>query len=240
MTDLGVAPERVRVIRNWTHLQPVQQEPAASTRARFGWRDTETVVLHSGNMGAKQGLENVIDAARIADRENLPVRFVLMGDGNQRVQLEEAAQGVQRLQFMRGLPDLEFRSALAAADVLLVNEKPGVNEMAVPSKLTSYFSSGNPVLAATDSTSTTAQEIRASGGGVITESGDPHALLQAALALAADDVSSRRFGEAGRRYCTELLSEEYALDQYEMWVRRLASTKKSAPVRPMSSEGVLV
>ncbi|MBY6709490.1 glycosyltransferase [Rhodococcus sp. BP-241] len=234
-SNLQVDPAKVEVIRNWTHIQPMGTIDKEAVRRSFGWAEDETIVLHSGNMGAKQGLENVVEAARLADAESRRVRFVLMGDGNQRPQLEAAAVGVSRLQFVRPLPDLEFRSALAAADVLLVNEKPGVAEMAVPSKLTSYFTSGNPVLAATDPTSTTAHEIRASGAGVHIGSGDPRELLDTALAIGSDDVSSRRFGDAGRRYCTRVLSEDYAIDRYEGWLRRLAAARRS----PARTESVI-
>ncbi|MGB7361810.1 MAG: glycosyltransferase [Rhodococcus sp. (in: high G+C Gram-positive bacteria)] len=229
--NLQVDPAKVEVIRNWTHIEPVGSIDKEAVRRSFGWAEDETIVLHSGNMGAKQGLENVVEAARLAEAEGRRVRFVLMGDGNQRPQLEAAAAGLSHVQFVRPLPSLEFRGALAAADVLLVNEKPGVAEMAVPSKLTSYFTSGNPILAATDPSSTTAYEIRASGAGISIGSGDPRALLDSALAIGSDDVSSRRFGDAGRRYCARVLSEDYAIDRYEEWLRRLSATRRS-PARP--------
>ena len=37
------------------------------------------IALHAGNMGVKQGLENVVEAARQADATRSPVRFVLLG-----------------------------------------------------------------------------------------------------------------------------------------------------------------
>ena len=150
----------------------------ADVRTRLGWASNDVVVLHAGNMGKKQGLENVIAAARLADKSNSRVRFVLMGDGNQRRALEELAIGIKALQFVSPLPGDEFMEALASADFLLVNELPGVKDMAVPSKLTSYFNAGVPVIAATDSGSVTAAEIAASCGGVRVDAADPLALLE--------------------------------------------------------------
>ena len=105
------------------------------------------------------------------------IRFVLMGDGNQRRLLQQSAKGVQRIEFKEPLDAEDYRQVLACADVLLVNERPGVGEMAVPSKLTSYFSAGRPVLAATDADGVTAGEIRDAGAGVVVPAGDPAALL---------------------------------------------------------------
>jgi colanic acid biosynthesis glycosyl transferase WcaI len=131
-------------------------------------------------MGAKQGLENVVEAARLAERQELPIRFVLAGDGNQREHLERLADGCATLEFMGPLPEPEYLRALQAADVLLLNELPGLTETAVPSKLTSYFASGRPVLAATEPGSVSADEVRASGAGVVINPGEPATGLGAA------------------------------------------------------------
>ena len=62
--ELGVDPERVDVVRNWSHVNPAENVDRDAVRARLGWSPDDIVVLHAGNMGAKQGLENVVKAAR--------------------------------------------------------------------------------------------------------------------------------------------------------------------------------
>lgn len=221
--------ERVTAVRNWTHVAPIDVADRSATRAQFGWSDDEVVVLHTGNMGVKQGLENVVDAARIADKQDLPIRFVLVGDGNQRPALESAAKGLQRIEFVRPLDDQAFRTAMAVADVLLVNEAPGIVGMAVPSKLTSYFSSGTPILAATDSGSTTADEVRASAAGVVTPGGDPIGLIAAALQLAGDPEKSLRLGAAGIEYSAATVGKDASIDGFEQWIRKLAAGRTTSP-----------
>lgn len=219
VNELGVPEASVTVIRNWTHLAEAPPVDRAATRAKFGWRDDEIIVLHAGNQGVKQGLENVIDAARLADERGAKIRFVLLGDGNQRSMLGERAAGIERLQFIPPLPDLEYQHAMTASDILLVNEKPGIAEMAVPSKLTSYFSTGLPVLAATDEGSVTAGEIAASGGGVRVDAGVPDALVEAVLALAADPEHARQLGANGLSYRRNVLSREAAIAAYDKVIR---------------------
>ncbi|WP_290438798.1 glycosyltransferase [Cellulosimicrobium cellulans] len=215
---LGVPAEAVRVVRNWTHLPPAEVVDRAAVRRELGWDDDETVVLHAGNQGAKQGLENVVDAARLADHRGSRVRFVLLGDGSRRRALEAAAAGTRAIQFLDPLPGDRFSGALGAADVLLVNELAGLAEMSVPSKLTSYFDAGRPVLAATSAGSTTAHEIQVSGGGIRVDAEEPGALLDAVLRLAADPSRRRALGEAGRRYRHAVLSEGAAVDAFEEWL----------------------
>jgi glycosyltransferase involved in cell wall biosynthesis len=211
--DFAVNPDRVTVIRNWTHLPSAPETDRAATRRALGWGD-ETIVLHAGNMGVKQGLDNVLDAAQLAADRHERVRFVLLGNGSERSRLEHDGAGISALQFIDPLPDAEFAPALAAADVLLVNEKQGVSEMAVPSKLTSYFSTGRPVLAATDVRGITADEVRAAGAGVVVPAGDPGELLNAAVALGNDPARSGELGANGRRYRHTVLDETYAIDQF--------------------------
>jgi len=222
-TKLGVEADRVKVIRNWTHLKPFVLEDRAAARASFGWEPEDVVVLHAGNMGAKQGLDNVVEAARLADRQASAVRFVLVGDGNQRARLQELAKGIERIEFVDSLPGIRFQEALAAADVLLVNELPGVKEMSVPSKLTSYFSSGVPVLAATDEGSVTAEEIATTEAGLRVDAGKPEALVRGAELLAADTERGRCFAENGRRFMETTLSEEHAVAAYDRYLTHLAA-----------------
>lgn len=206
---LDVKQEKVRVIRNWTHLNSQPSIPKSEARTMLGWDPTKHIVLHAGNMGAKQGLENVVGAARLADSRNANIDFVLLGDGGERARLERLAEGIQRISFINPMDDERFRLALAAADILLVNERVGVSEMAVPSKLTSYFDAARPVVAATDPEGITASEIALSGGGTVVAAGDPGALLDEVCDLIADETRLRELGEKGRQF------RERALDRCE-------------------------
>jgi colanic acid biosynthesis glycosyl transferase WcaI len=221
LAGLGVDPDAVTVIRNWSHVTRSTADPAA-TRARLGWKPGQTVALHAGNMGMKQGLENVVDAARLAAAAGSDVRFVIMGDGGQRRHLEQVAAGIPTVEFMDPLPDGEFEDALAAADVLVLNEATTVAEMSVPSKLTSYFAAARPVVAATARRSAASAEIERSGGGVRLDTGDPAALLAAVERFGADPARAALIGARGRAYAEEHLTADAAARAYCAWVEKLA------------------
>ncbi|GER21695.1 glycosyltransferase WbuB [Zafaria cholistanensis] len=224
VNELGVPGDRVRVIRNWTHISVPDNVDRAAARSQFGWALQDTIALHAGNMGVKQNLENVIDAARLAELQGSSVRFVLLGHGNQRPALEKYAAGVKNITFMDPLPDELFTQALQAADVLIVNEMPGVKEMSVPSKLTSYFATGRPVVAATEPDSATADEIRASGAGIQVNSGRPQSLLNAVEELVANPELAASCGAAGVPYVRSVLDEGRAVDAYQAWLSNLITS----------------
>lgn len=231
VAEMGVDPESVTVVRNWSHLEESEPVDRSAARAAFGWTRSDFVVLHAGNMGVKQGLENVVEAGRLAASRHSNVRFVLVGDGNQRQRLEGLVSAVPTVSMLGSMPDAEFRKVLASADALLVNERQGVAGMAVPSKLTSYFSTGLPVIAATDPGSVTESEVILAGAGPIVPAGDPESLLDAAEALAADPQSAASFGENGRRFRSERLTPRASFDTFTQLLRDLSAGRGASATR---------
>jgi len=238
VNDLGIDGSRVSVIRNWNHVTPEFECDIAAVRESLGWGD-ETVVLHTGAMGVKQGLENVVEAARLAEHLDAPIRFVLLGDGSQRPRLAAAAQGLSKIDFLDQVGSKAFGQTLVAADVLLVNECPGLKAMALPSKLTTYFRAGKPVVAATDARSTTAQELAAAQAGVQVAPNDPAELVKAVLDLSKNPATSLAMGVRGQAYCREHLGQDVALTRYRDWVSSLgASQVRRPPVRRLPDRWV--
>ncbi|MFE1750719.1 glycosyltransferase [Streptomyces anandii] len=207
---MGVDPGRVRLVPNWSHVaRPTR--PRAETRARLGWAEDRQVILHSGNMGLKQGLEVLVETARLDPHLDV----VLMGDGNQRAALEELARDVPNLRFLPPADEADFPDVLAAADVLAVTQRASVLDMSVPSKLTSYFAAGRPVVASVAAEGGTADEVRRSGAGVLVEPEDAAALVKAVRDLAGDPAAAGRLGARGPAYVDERLSRAAGLGRLD-------------------------
>lgn len=222
--SLNVPAQDVTVIRNWSHLDVPQPVDRESVRAQRRWGADEVIVLHCGNQGAKQGLDQLRPVAERIDRDELPIRLVLMGDGNQRQSLESLLSEFACVDFVPPLPVQEFQAAMGAADLLLVCEREDLSEMSVPSKLTSYFSTGRPVIAMTDLHGVTAEEITRSGGGVCVQASDVDGFLTTVMKVASDERRSDELGAAGLRYRAEVLSEDAAVTSFERWLHDLAGS----------------
>ncbi|MFD3456508.1 glycosyltransferase family 4 protein [Streptomyces sp. NPDC058691] len=203
---MGVDRGRIRLVPNWSHVAR-PSAPREETRARLGWARGQIVVLHSGNMGLKQGLDVLVEAAR----RDPSVRIVLMGDGNQRERLRQLAADVPNLEFAPPAGDAEFPDVLAAADVLAVTQRASVLDMSIPSKLTSYFAAGRPVVASVAAEGGTAQEVLRSEAGLLVAPEDPEAFLKAVRALAQDPQAADELGARGPAYVAAHLSREAGL-----------------------------
>ena len=226
----GVAASKIANVANFTHIQPatVARDEA---RLALGWPLDRFLVVHTGNMGMKQGLEVVVEAARQADRQNSDVQFVLVGDGNQREQLVAGAQDVKSISFVAPLPEETYPLALAAADVLLVNERLGVFEMSLPSKLTSYAAADRPILAAVQSGGITHEFIARTGIAMTIAPGDAEALLDGLQTMRARTVDENQPALEASRTLRHELSPEAASERYQKFVAVLG---RSEPRRVIS------
>lgn len=228
IASLEVPAERIYHVPNWARLARPSLA-RAETRRRFGWSDDRQVVLHAGNMGLKQGLEQVVEAARLAAERDEPVRFVLAGGGSQAESLRAMGAGLPTLDFLPVQRDGVHASLLAAADVLLLSERATQLDMALPSKLTSYFAAGRPIVAAVPPGGPSAREVERAGAGVTVPAGDPGAILDALTRLRADARTAARLAAAGPPYAEAHLGAAACLARAAALVDAIAGAGAAAP-----------
>ena len=150
--EKGVPAERVIFFPNWSEVarfRDVTDADALQLRQQLGLPADKKIILYSGNIGEKQGLESVIDAAdRLRDQ---PWLFVIVGQGGGKARLEKMARErglsyviFHPLQSYDALPAL-----LKLADCHLVIQKRGAADAVLPSKLTNILAvGGNAVITA--------------------------------------------------------------------------------------------
>ncbi len=220
----GVPADRIQRVRNWTRFDAPAETPD-QMRARLGWAPSDFVCLHAGNMGQKQGLDNLLEAAQLL--RDPAIKIVLSGDGNDRNRLIERAKALNlgNLSFIGLQSPGQFEAMLQAADVLLLQQRSSVSDMALPSKLTAYFASGRPVVAAVAPTSGAAKEIQAAGAGVVINPEDPAALARALSDVKGSPETARRLGLAGEEHARRLLSREQALSGYDRLLENLLAAR---------------
>ncbi|WP_328478621.1 glycosyltransferase family 4 protein [Actinoplanes sp. NBC_00393] len=219
-----LAPDTpVTVVPNWSRIADTVPEDAGpegdaprrvareALRQRLGWQG-RLVIAHTGNMGLKQGLEDLAPALRHLARATPEALVSFVGEGSRRFALEAATAGLGNVEIRDPVPAEEYPLLLNAADALLVHERSTVRDMSLPSKLTSYFTAGRPVLAVVRDDSATAAELARSGAGLLVEPLDPAAFTDRVAALRGDPDLCARLGAAGTAYARRHLHPTAALD----------------------------
>jgi glycosyltransferase involved in cell wall biosynthesis len=218
---LGVESRRIHQILNYS-ARTIASEDKTSARLKFGWATEDFVVIHTGNMGAKQDLENVVKSAE-ALGQNSVIKIYLIGHGNQENNLKALCSGKSNIAVMPAVSDEDYSALLAAADLLLVNERSTQMEMSLPSKLTSYLYSERPVLAAVPRGGATWKFL--DGVAELVEAADPKALAKKIEELSHNQIRLDELAKLGSEFAKKHLDPEVGRTKYRQWVEDLIQNK---------------
>jgi colanic acid biosynthesis glycosyl transferase WcaI len=209
----GVPAARVRVVQNWVNLDTVapMKEPSALRRT-LGIGAETCVALYSGNMAEKQGLEIVVEAARLLD-ERRQITFILCGDGTARVRLAELAAGLPNVRFLALQPAEDLNALLNLADIHLLPQRAEVADLVMPSKLTNMLASGRPVIATAAPGTQVDEAVRRCG--IVVPPGDADALAREIELLAENPSLRSELGRRGREYAESHWAMEEILSRFE-------------------------
>lgn len=192
---------RVRLFPNWVDPQAVAVR-GAGVDFREQWAAGERmVVMYSGSLGRKQGLEVLIEAMALVGRD-CPLRLIIAGDGPERTGLEELvrAQGLTNVHFCDLVAADRLGDFLSAADIHVIPQRRAAAGSVMPSKLLNIMAVGRPVVVTADPGTDLAQAVRAAGGGLVVEPESPQALARALERLAYNRSEREDCGAAARRY----------------------------------------
>ncbi|NJC26641.1 WcaI family glycosyltransferase [Neolewinella antarctica] len=141
---------------NWVDskmIYPVSKED--SMREEWGILPADKLVLYSGNLGKKQGLEVVLHIANnLRDRKGL--HFIIVGEGVSKETLMELKESLDltNVRFLPLQPLDRLSEMLASADVHLVLQKKAAADLVMPSKLTNILAVGGHALVTADAGTT--------------------------------------------------------------------------------------
>jgi colanic acid biosynthesis glycosyl transferase WcaI len=209
--EKGVPEEKTALFepRSDASLATIASSEGAAFRTRLAL-DNKFIVSHSGNMGVKQGLGVILDAAALNRGDHSTV-FLIVGDGAVRNKIQQRAREMElaNVVFLPLLDANEFRGFLKASDICLVTQQKTVSDMVFPSKTVTYLAAGCPVIASVNRNSEVARTIEESQAGLVVEPENPHALLSAIQELRWGDLN--RYEANAQQYASRRWSSERVL-----------------------------
>ncbi len=178
-------------------------------------------IVFAGNIGDAQDFPTIIDAVEIIASE-LPVRWVIVGDGRASAWLHEQVKvrGLANKVLLLGRHPLEKMPALFdLADALFVSLKTNeVFEKTIPGKVQAYLASGKPIIAMIDGEA--ARVIKESGAGLVCKSGDARALAAIVRSMASLKPQEKmNMGSSAKRYYLNNFSKDNLFNRLEVLFR---------------------
>jgi colanic acid biosynthesis glycosyl transferase WcaI len=227
----GVAPENVIYFPNGTTLPSPKEIPEhGKFRASHQISSQTFLVVYSGNLGMKQGLDIILQAAlRLSSSD---IKLIICGDGAYKEKLADHISK-QRLQNVRLIPLLateEYRQMLVDADVCLITQQAKSGAAFFPSKLLSTLAFGKPVLSVADRESELAKVVMEFRFGLNVLPGQPKELAETILMMSLPNFPLKQFAENGKQFVKQFESN-HVLSAFEQNLHKI-STRPLLAAKP--------
>jgi glycosyltransferase involved in cell wall biosynthesis len=194
--------QQVGVIPNGVDLTMFDRKVKDQTLRRELGLPGGFLVIYAGAHGMSNDLETALKAAELLQNEE-DIQFVFLGDGKEKANLMSLAESMKlgNLHFLPSIPKDQIAAMLVQADAgLAILLAVDAYKTTYPNKVFDYMAAGLPVVLAIDGV--IRQVVEDAEAGLFAQPGDPEAIAEAVMRLAADPVFADKLGQAGRR-CVE-------------------------------------
>lgn len=213
LTTRGINPKRILFIPNGVHLGHFKPK-LDRAEARRLYEFERFTIVYAGAHGPANSLETILRAGKLV--EDLPVEFVLVGDGPSKSALTALAQELQvtNVRLLAPIPKGEIADLLNAADtgVITLKNAKAFEYGISPNKLFDYMAAAKPILCSVPGDM--AAMVREAGAGLTVPPEDPAALAAAVRESLGMSESTRvEFGLNGRNFLAKYFRREVLADR---------------------------
>lgn len=175
-------------------------------------------IMFAGNIGESQSFDTLITAGKILQSKNIPVRWIILGDGRIRKEVEAKVQALKLdsvFYFLGAHPATEMPKYFSCADALVVSlKKHDIFALTIPSKVQSYLAVGKPIIGSLDGEG--ARIIQVAKAGYTAPAEDADELANSIAAFYELSVQERlQMGSNARHYFEQEFEREKLLDKLE-------------------------
>jgi colanic acid biosynthesis glycosyl transferase WcaI len=217
LMKLGVRPDQIRVIHNWTDdadIAPISRE---QNRLRMQWGlEDKFVVGYSGNLGRAHEFDTILAASELL-RHDPRIVFLFIGSGHLHDQLAKLVQSRGLASQFRFLPYQEraqLKYSLAVPDLHWLSLKPALEGLIVPSKFYGIAAAGRPTIAITAADGEIANLVRINDCGRVIEPGESERLAATILELSRSPEQLATMGRNARAMLDAQFTRRAALRRW--------------------------
>jgi colanic acid biosynthesis glycosyl transferase WcaI len=202
------------LLPNWVDTRlffPLNEK--SKLKEEFNFSITDKIIMYSGAIGEKQGLEAILYAAE--SLQNIPdLKFVISGSGPYKVKLITLKDRLKlnNVFFMPLQPIDSLNRFLNMADIHLILQKSTISDCLMPSKLSTILSVGGVAIITANQHSSLYEFVEKNGIGILVEPENQTALTAAIQSTIED--KSENLKQNARTYAEQFLSIEKIIPSY--------------------------
>lgn len=210
----GIKENRIILLPNWVDtdfIKPISKDQ--SLRKQFNIPINDTVILYSGNMGKKQGLDILINVAE-QYKYRYDIHFIMTGAGAEKDNLENMAREKElvNMKFYPLQPYEKLPILLATADIHLVLQKKDASDLVMPSKLTGILAAGGCAIVTAVPGTSLYKDIQNHNMGILCDPESESALKDAIDTALSEDTSVFKIN--ARKYAEDYLNRDQILNSF--------------------------
>lgn len=214
----GVPEEKIDVIYDWVDenkCYPVERKDNYLFE-KFKLSTGGFYVCYAGNIGFLQNIGTIVKAAEIVSHENKQIKFIIIGDGSWKSNLDEmlAESEHDNIVCFPMQPTDSIAYVYSLGDIGIVSLKSDITQIALPSKTWDILSAGRPAICEIDRYSCLCKIIEEEKCGYCVSPGDAEGMAEAILKLYSDHENLRSAGERGRKYIEKSLTKNLEVQKY--------------------------
>ncbi|TAH25354.1 MAG: colanic acid biosynthesis glycosyltransferase WcaI [Cytophagales bacterium] len=211
----GVKESNYISLPNWVDtdfIKPINN--VAILKTQLGYKEEDKIILYSGNLGEKQGLDIILEAAEALKSET-NIHFLLVGEGANKKQMQDIAlsKKLNNLKFNQLFPYEQLPVLLSLADIHLVIQKSLASDLMLPSKLLSILSSGGLAIVTAEPNTSLYEIIQNNQAGIIIPPESSSELLIAIKNNIFKD--NQHIKNNARKFAIEELNKDNVLRKFE-------------------------
>lgn len=218
IVEQGCSEEKIEVVQNWVDIQKIKKVERENNIlfTKFNLGKDDFYISYAGDIGLFQNWEIILDAAEELDKEFNDIKFVIIGNGSYKDNMEKSIKRRKLNNFhLFPLQPIELiSSAYSLGDLELVSLEKEMTKIALPSKVGQILAAGSPILGMFDSDSYISNEITNKNLGAIIENFKKDSIVELIKFYYNNQNKLELISENARKYAEQQLERKTQTSKY--------------------------
>ena len=211
----GIAADKAGLLFNWVDTEKIKPGIKNNSFSQKYNLNDRFVVLHAGNMGEKQDMRVILEAAS-KTREDKTVVFLLVGRGVKRALVEDYIKkhNLTNILLLDVHPQETLNELFSSCDAALITQGKNITDSVMPSKFFGPAAAERPLIISARDDCGIARLARSYNFALVIPPEEPAALVSAIYNLKDNRQLAVDLGKNGRAFMANARSKEKILSAF--------------------------